>query len=827
MSSAIGTAPKSAFAARKAFQPASGGNNALPLSPTVQEQKQSRSVVSSNVNGDLPPKRLKRKRRVSTSPPSRKAKATGANAVCLPSEAPLLRRSSQPSEQRIRDLPNEDRLAQATSLIPDLLGRSYEQISDVGNSSDSGSEAIPTSPGRALSNFRPTPQNVVSDSLEWWRIRLQDGEYITLIGTYSLWVLKGAVNVSGATVHASSQSHCIYAPSSHSLPVIRHSRDPFRPDSQPVEICISSQSDGLRPLRGLSAKFRKLWGHPATARKRGSTAYPASERSFQFLANSRDDPHLRSLHALSVQADWKERIDRVVNDESQPNPIVLVCGAKGVGKSTFSRFLINTFLSRSQFDGTNTRKRVFLLDLDPGQPEYSPPGEISLIQMAAPNLSTPAAHPSLEPKGANILIKAHHIGATSPKDDPLHYINCALDLIAQCRRLASLEGEAPIIINTSGWIKGSGLEILLELIQNIRPQHVCLFGSGDGLAIKSIKQCTRSLDCTQHVLPQFQAGTGKSSRSPADLRQMQQMSYFHLDSLTGGELSWNSEPLYFSEPYMLTYLGDQRDIFGVMVLGEEIDMECIADLIDGSVLGMVLVHDETALEEPNRLGLYGPDQRRAIMTDSDLDDEPTFDDSGTAGIPTKVGGADMFDHDWIKRTPEDLPYMFHGIGNCIPLDPLKSSSLGQVLVRGIDTASKTLHIYTPIPRETIDQCLATDKKIVLVRGKLDIPAWAYQEECAAALAKKQRAQRRNETRATKREKDCDRRSADAVAGKAAAEGDQQGTEWVNDDDDDEEIDFDLAEWATNMPWLRVVDDGEDFRADEKMMKMRKRQRLRT
>lgn len=45
---------------------------------------------------------------------------------------------------------------------------------------------------------------------------------------------------------------------------------------------------------------------------------------------------------------------------------VAVTGSKGSGKSAFGRLLVNSFLSQGH-------RVVVYLDLDPGQPEFTPP----------------------------------------------------------------------------------------------------------------------------------------------------------------------------------------------------------------------------------------------------------------------------------------------------------------------------------------------------------------------------------------------------------------------------------------------------------------------
>ncbi len=54
--------------------------------------------------------------------------------------------------------------------------------------------------------------------------------------------------------------------------------------------------------------------------------------------------------------------------------IILINGVVNSGKSTFATCLINQLLSRTQRD-------VFVMDLDPGQPNYNLAGQVSLLRM--------------------------------------------------------------------------------------------------------------------------------------------------------------------------------------------------------------------------------------------------------------------------------------------------------------------------------------------------------------------------------------------------------------------------------------------------------------
>jgi polynucleotide 5'-kinase involved in rRNA processing len=66
---------------------------------------------------------------------------------------------------------------------------------------------------------------------------------------------------------------------------------------------------------------------------------------------------------FSLNQSWKENINKIL-DSSWDKTSILVNGVQNAGKSTFISTLINNFLTR-------TKKSVFVLDLDPGQPNYN------------------------------------------------------------------------------------------------------------------------------------------------------------------------------------------------------------------------------------------------------------------------------------------------------------------------------------------------------------------------------------------------------------------------------------------------------------------------
>lgn len=74
------------------------------------------------------------------------------------------------------------------------------------------------------------------------------------------------------------------------------------------------------------------------------------------------------LPDIYIPQQWSQAANSITS--SPTPPITFVCGASNCGKSTFSRNLLNVLLTRCD--------RVAYLETDVGQPEFTPPGFISL-----------------------------------------------------------------------------------------------------------------------------------------------------------------------------------------------------------------------------------------------------------------------------------------------------------------------------------------------------------------------------------------------------------------------------------------------------------------
>lgn len=86
--------------------------------------------------------------------------------------------------------------------------------------------------------------------------------------------------------------------------------------------------------------------------------------------------NLDCLLDLSIANDRKLFTEGYKWKMIQPEKCTVICGGKGVGKSTLLKYLINTQLMRNQ--------SVLCLDFDPGQSEFTAPGAVSAVLVKEP-----------------------------------------------------------------------------------------------------------------------------------------------------------------------------------------------------------------------------------------------------------------------------------------------------------------------------------------------------------------------------------------------------------------------------------------------------------
>ncbi|KAK5173101.1 Polynucleotide 5'-hydroxyl-kinase grc3 [Saxophila tyrrhenica] len=509
-----------------------------------------------------------------------------------------------------------------------------------------------------LSSFQPGPDNVTCDLDDCWSVALQCDETVTLVGECEIVVTRGVATTYGTVLRPGSiPTVDLFAPSTQALPVLQARQDGTEVCFNPTKNGPNARTkSGLRKLEKLSPLFRNIWG---TGPK---------ERSFAFLRSTADDELQRSLAVLEIDRDT-DAVLRTLSAKTvqEPRrPRILTVGAKASGKSTFNRLLCNQLLSWT------TLPCCQYLDIDPGQPEFGPPGVISLVEVSTPLLGPPFTHPASTLSPDWRLIRAHAIAATSFKDDPEHYKACVLDLVQH------VEKKWPLIINTCGWVTGLGASVLTDLAEDLDISDIVLMDPIDSVLSEALQSSSPS--AALHRIAR--RPPRPSSRTPAEQRAMQTMAYFHSRiGVESARTTWRSKPINRLRPWVVNYAETNPGFLAAMSYGQSPAPDFLCEVLDGSVVALNAVDDTLA---------------------SDLEDR-------------------------LERTPEGLPYLPpDDQGVSFPLPPSQSDWVGLALIRGIDTANKQLHLITPIPENHIEYL--ANRKVVLVRGGFDPPEWAYLED---------------------------------------------------------------------------------------------------
>ncbi|XP_074645215.1 polynucleotide 5'-hydroxyl-kinase NOL9-like isoform X2 [Tubulanus polymorphus] len=185
----------------------------------------------------------------------------------------------------------------------------------------------------------------------------------------------------------------------------------------------------------------------------------------------------QSDSVFSTPADYKNVQNEFMTSfsDAADSPIIVLCGGKNVGKSTMSRYLVNSAL--------NVCDTVAYLDCDVGQTEFTAPGLVSLNLITRPLLGPPFSH-QLEPECC------YFVGGVSPANDPSYYLKCVQRAFY---KYSSLGPRVPLIVNTIGWNNGVGVCIMVEILKLIKPNRVVQ------LISKSIKQ-NYSSDLSPHYV---------------------------------------------------------------------------------------------------------------------------------------------------------------------------------------------------------------------------------------------------------------------------------------------------------------------------------------
>ncbi|XP_034733177.1 polynucleotide 5'-hydroxyl-kinase NOL9 [Etheostoma cragini] len=298
-------------------------------------------------------------------------------------------------------------------------------------------------------------------------------------GKCFLTCLYGRVEVMGFTIEEGQQSYPLFSPASHCPLTIKalessdYSRDD-RTEAAPILRKYLSTASRKKLLKRITSNSSIILLEPMeTPLTRFLSSFtdcselfspPVSELMSAVLDTPLNGlgviPLTRAVDGLKMSNTYRDALNMVVSacrGDMDGCAVILVCGTRNVGKSTFIRSLINTLLNHT----TN----VDYLEGDLGQTEFTPAGCLSLSTVREPLLGPPFTHQ---------CTPEHMIyyGHSSCEADLERY----LESLKSLWRRRSQSRETPVIINTMGWVKGFGFQVLVDMIRFFPVSHVVQLG---------------------------------------------------------------------------------------------------------------------------------------------------------------------------------------------------------------------------------------------------------------------------------------------------------------------------------------------------------------
>jgi len=400
---------------------------------------------------------------------------------------------------------------------------------------------------------------------------------------------------------------------------------------------------------------------------------------------------------LTIPQSWQKVFKDIQNvvEENERNtlepPIIMASGAKSAGKSTLTRQLLNQLLTKKGF-----KSPIAFLEIDPGQPTFTAPGVLALHV-----LQKPVVGPSFTciKMSTTETIKAHHIGQISPREDPEYYTSCIAELMAHYRTHIAPLG-VPLIINTPGWVKGTGRELLQEIVEITKVTDMLALGSpGESSNLldeilppdESIRRYIVDANPTSPTTgPKF---------TPADLRTLQTICYFHLSPPGSPTYCDFSKHITAQSPWIASYYpANIAAVAAVSILDADIPQSLLTTAFTASIVSVELVPRNVL---SHIMSTISPE----------TDTSPTGDSMDLAS--SKNGGPGT------QTTHDLIPYL----PSSIPLPVTQTQTAGLAIIRDVDIKNREIQLLTPISAETMESWEKDDLAVVLVRGRLEMPVW--------------------------------------------------------------------------------------------------------
>lgn len=385
----------------------------------------------------------------------------------------------------------------------------------------------------------------------------------------------------------------------------------------------------------------------------------------------------RTIHLSHGWISTITNIERAIRIQVTPSSQrIVVCGGKDVGKSTFCRFVVNRLLAIHDV--------VAFLDTDLGQPELTPPGMVSLHALTGPLLGPGFTH-------MKNPLRSFFCGATNPGTDPLFYMKAVTALLELYeRKWGQRLGEStrqvvPLVINTDGWVKSMGHDLLCQVIMQANPQHVVQLISttkSKQFIVPTAKDARWQVHCVDPWNPDT-ASSAQPPRGSKEMRLFRLHSYFvsekicHLSTTQLQNIHAMSEKDQLYQEFARAY-------------GEVCPFMVSFDAVDVCFAGASVPPSHVLLSlQCSIVGLCVNRHREAIVPAENADRS--------------------------HQPPR------------IQLKAVHSPCLGVGIVRGIDAARRLFFILSPLPKEMMQHVN------LLVRGNISVDALFHGQVGAGSM----------------------------------------------------------------------------------------------
>ncbi|WFD35269.1 Polynucleotide 5'-hydroxyl-kinase grc3 [Malassezia cuniculi] len=491
-------------------------------------------------------------------------------------------------------------------------------------------------------------------------VGLVAGECVILRGVCSVHVLKGSINLAGAHLTHESAPSTVYAPEIYHAALLR--ADSSGGDSGSGEVppalakyacvvCLECVACGIELL----PRVYPLAGPDPFCLQQTNALGTFSIGTLEHYGDT-----------LRLPSEWN--IGGIRQDAR-----VLVRGPKNAGKSSLVRHVLNSLLRE--------RALVAVLDTDLGQPEFGPPGFVSLHVFDGAADGAVFGPSWCVPR---VPVRAHFIGDVSPRDDPQRLVEAVRDLMAffekelrtyrhsaiverfgdagtARRGVRGTERRMPLVVNTHGWVKGLGADLVRDIEEAVSPTRVFDLGgggTGNSALVPWSETRTATLDTKRRTI------------NAAEARALGILAYLHAIELPRLGVPQRAATWNFVAP-----------------LVERIPLE--VDVAAGLLLGINVMSNGADVDES--LWLCALNGALAAVT---------------------CGSQQAAQGECVWRTAFARGRAATG-----------TNALGLALVRSIDRGRGCVHILTPLPPPLLASRGATHA-LGLSKGAITLPVWA-------------------------------------------------------------------------------------------------------